>query len=470
MYPPPPQHPPHQQYVPPVGPPGRRGRSIWPVVGALTALLLVGSGLVIATWPDDTAARASDAKPSTKPSPQRTGTVGEVAWQVDAPAEVATGMRDRRVTGEGAWLTSRAYVTGAPDAVKGYAPETGKELWSIPLAGNLCAVSRTQTESGHVAVAYAKGRKLESLCTELAVIDLNKGAVAWQTSLPRERATRGLRMSVAVAGDIAAIGWPGAESSGGSAGFRISTGKQLWSTPASGCWTDEHAGGTVLVTVSMCGDRYKAGTRNAQTGKIDWLYTAPLGTSDVWIPSTTPLILALNSDPDTSGAGSLVSISPKGREQASWKTGRMYPTGCSYTGPECGGVVAHGTTLYLATTETSDASSTIKAFDTRTGRVTWTYAPPKREVTRTLFPIQAHDNGLIAYMPPTMVRGGEVHQLSDGKSKLLMRRKDGLGQPEEGMIGKYVYDPVHFADGRLFLHDRGEYRGGGTMTMVLANK
>ncbi|MFD3920179.1 PQQ-binding-like beta-propeller repeat protein [Streptomyces sp. NPDC058595] len=468
QYPPPPQHPPYQQRMSPAGPPDRTKRSIWPAVSVLTALVLIGAGLLIATWPDDSPARAADAKSSPTPSPQRTSTVGDVAWQVDAPASVPAGITDRQVTGEGAWLTSRSYVTGAPDAVKGYAPDTGKELWNIPLAGNICAVSRTQTTTGHVAVAYANGRKLASRCTEMAVIDLNRGAVAWQTSLPKERSTRGLRMSVAVSGDIAAVGWPGQGIPGGSAGYKISTGEQLWSKPPSGCAADEHAGGAVLVTVSMCGGRYKAGTRNARTGKINWHFTAPRGTSDVWIPSTAPLILALNDNPDRSEASRLVSLSPKGEVQATWKAGRTYVTGCGYTRPDCGGVVARGSTLYLATPETSDTSSTIKAFDTRTGRATWSYTPPVREVTRTLFPIQAQDGALIAYMPPTQVRGGEVHQISGGKSKLLMRREDGFSPPEADMIDTHIDAPVYFADGRLFLHDSGEYRGGGTMTMALA--
>lgn len=285
--------------------------------------------------------------------------------------------------------------------------------------------------------------------------------MAWQTSLPRERATRGLRMSVAVAGDIAAIGWPGEESSGGSAGYRISTGKQLWSAPESGCRSDEHAGGTVLVTLSMCGDRYRAGTRNAQTGKINWLYTAPRGTADAWIPSTAPLIVALSDSPENIEASHLVSVSPKGEEQATWTTGRKYHAGCSNTRPDCGSVIAHGSTLYLATrvTAVDGPDSTVRAFDVRTGRATWSYTPPRTDLARTVLPIQARGNALIAYLPPAGLDGAEVHQLSGGKSTLLMRREDDFigDPPEDDMIGEDVGEPVHFADGRLFLHTRGEY-------------
>lgn len=87
-------------------------------------------------------------------------------------------------------------------------------------------------------MAYAEGKKRTSRCTEFAVIDIDQGELAWKVSLPRERATLGLRMSVAVSGGIAAIGRPGYDDLGGSAGYKISTGKTLWSAPPRGCAAD----------------------------------------------------------------------------------------------------------------------------------------------------------------------------------------------------------------------------------------
>ncbi|MEU0952576.1 PQQ-binding-like beta-propeller repeat protein [Streptomyces niveus] len=288
------------------------------------------------------------------------------------------------MTGDGAWLTSKAYVTGTADGVTGYVPATGKELWSIPLSGRICAASRTQTTAGYVAVAYAEGRDVDSRCTDVAVIDLNKGTASWQATLPKGT-TKGLRMSVAVSGDTVAVGWPGEELRGESVGYRISTGKKLWSAPPSGCALEEQAGGAELVTISVCGRDSEIGKRDPETGKLSWRSTAPKGTTDAWIVSASPLVVALNTDQTgyQSGADRLVSLSEGGCVQATWETHEedpktkraRYVAGCGYTQPGCGAVVVSDSTLYMATlADVSDANKII-AFDVKTGKEKWSYKP-----------------------------------------------------------------------------------------------
>lgn len=223
------------------------------------------------------------------------------------------------------------------------------------------------------------------------MIDLNKGEMVWQTSLP-ERATKGLRMSVAVSGDTVAVGWPGEEDRGGSAGYRISTGKKLWSAPPSGCASEEHAGGTALVTISVCGRDSKVG-------------------------------------------------------------GTRYVAGCGYTQPNCGAVMVTGSTLYMATHDFSD-SNKIVSFDIKSGKEKWSYRPAT-EVFQTLIPVQTQGEGLVVHSSESTLRGSELlHLVGDGTPKRLLKREDGLDtqRPEADMLDSDVRDRPYYADGRLFLH------------------
>ncbi|MFF8847631.1 PQQ-binding-like beta-propeller repeat protein [Streptomyces sp. NPDC015127] len=441
---------------------------------AVVALTLVAGGVIwFASQTEETAHSVAGEKPK-KPSPTRISTDGQKVWSVAAPV-AGSGLEDRTVSAQGAWLTPDIYATGAPDAVTGYNPDSGKEQWSIPLSGNICAASRTQTRNGYIAVAHSKAKKVRSRCTEFALIDIDEGTTVWRASIPEAKATLGLRMSVAVSEDVAAAGWPG-----GSAGYRISDGQQLWDAPAPGCDSDEHTGGAQLITLSVCGSIQKVGHRDPRTGKATWRYSTRA--TDAWVASAEPLIVALNTGQlyEQWHANRLVAVSAQGRAQATWEIGEKYVTGCDDQSPACGAVVTTKDTLYLATDNFHDVNS-ITAFDIRTGRTKWTYTPDTK-LSRVVAPIQGDGAGLIAYMLPTSLRGSEVLYLAaeDGKPTLLMKTPDGAvggdaslaSPPENAMFAKEAPDPAYFADGRLFLHYSGSFNldTGAPMTMMLGTR
>lgn len=95
----------------------------------VTALVLVGAGAwAVTSQSDKTDERKAAAdKKGPKPTPKRTSTVGDVAWMLPPP-EAGREVDDPQVSGDGTWLTSKAYVTGTAGGVTGYAPDTGKEL------------------------------------------------------------------------------------------------------------------------------------------------------------------------------------------------------------------------------------------------------------------------------------------------------------------------------------------------------
>lgn len=465
--------PPYARFDPPapdVSPPrpGRRPGRRALVAGGVVAVLL---GLGAALWPtsgSDKPARqeAADAKP--KPSPTTTSTAATVGWQVPTPA-VGTGPTARIQSGDGSWLTPTAYVVGTPDAVTAYKRDTGTRAWSVPLSGNICGASRTQTSAGQIAVSWAREKELRAPCTEFGVIDLGTGRFLWRTSLPRKTATPGLRMSVAVTNDVAAVGWPGQDAPGASAGFAIDNGKRIWTAPAKGCTSEAHAGGDELLTLSVCGQRYKVGTRNPRTGAMTWRYTAPPSTRDAWIASASPLVVALSASDSAPGDERLVSVSDQGRELATWKTtAKRYTTGCTYTGADCGAVITTPTTLYLAT-RNGAGSNSIEAYNIRTGARTWDYTAGD---DRTLVPLHAQGQDLIVSMLPRMKQGSRLLRLGpDGSAKLLMRMTDEIAPSDDQMVDSALRAPAYYRDGALYLHHPGAYEfWGGPMVMQLTTR
>ncbi len=482
-----------QPTVPSGPPPGRRrNRAGAPAGAAVVALAVVAGGAVWAMsgaerqddsgkGPAPSSTSSSASATSVSPSPTRAATEGKVAWKVAAPAAERDG---RRVSAPGAWLSGTTYATGVSDAVTGYDAATGSERWSVPLSGDICQASPTQSSKGLVAVVYRTGKELKSPCTRFAVIDITDGSVLWKTALRTTLKPQGLGMTVAVTDQVAAIGWPAvgeeAAAAGGSFGFRLTTGRTVWTAPAGGCTSDEHAGGKILVTRSLCGGDWKGGThrvghRDPATGKATWRYTAQA--TDVWIVSADPLVVGVSSGPyEQDAPDRLVSFSPQGRVQASWKVRKdVYATGCRTWKRRCGGIAAAPGTVYLATHDAGNADS-IHAFDTAAGKRRWSFTPDT-ERARVLIPVQTDNSGLTVYMRPTGMRGSEVLHLTaaDSKATQLMKMPDSPGftdTPDRNLVDLDVTDPLYYADRTLFLHCRGDfnYPIAASMTMVLTTR
>ncbi|GGR53940.1 outer membrane protein assembly factor BamB family protein [Streptomyces roseolus] len=383
----------------------------------------------------------------------------------------------------GAWLSGTTYATGVSDAVTGYDAATGRVRWSVPLDGDICGASPTQSANGLVAVAYRSGKEPKSPCTRFAVIDIARGGVVWRTALKTSLRPLGLGLTVAVTDQVAAVGWPTmgdeAAAAGGSFGFRLSTGKPVWTAPAQGCSGEEHKGGKALVTHALCGGDWKGGThrvghRDPSTGKAKWLYTAYA--TDLWIASADPLVVGVNPGPsDAYAPDRLVSLSPQGRARATWKVKETHATGCENYQRRCGGVLATRDTLYLVATHDAGESDSLEAFDIATGRRKWSFSPPEKS-WRNLSPVRADSGGLTVYMQPSSMRGSKVLHLSaaDGEATRLMEMPDqGIHTaPDKEMVDAAMEDPLHYADQRLFLHRRGQFNYAieAPMTLVLTTR
>lgn len=439
------------------------------IAAVVTVAALVAGTALWAMLSDDTPGKPSGVHTSASSSPKPTGpAVLWAAMEPDAPVPA----------GDGAWLTPHVYATGAPEAVTGYHPASGKVLWNVPLTGVICAASDTKTAAGLIAVTYAPAGSVKDRCTEIAVIDLNKGTMVWHRSIPEEKVKEGFRTSVAISDTTVAAGWEEY-----SVGYQTATGTPLWTAPASGCQGEDHRGvpsGRKVVTLARCGSMHKVGERDPASGKMRWRFSVP-GATDAWLVSAEPLVVGLTTNPELGlgNANGMLVISPANKLQAAIDLGDKYQAGCEWLQSRCGKVVVTQDSFYVTSRiPGSQEADEIAAFDMRTGTRRWNVQLKQWPEQRVL-PITADASGnLIAYVKAQGSVGSKVVSLSaqTGKHTVLLQMPDGKtavdNQADDRMMSEKGTDYFHYQDGRLYLHSKSAvatYRGV-VMNLVLGTR
>ncbi len=446
------------QFPPPPQQPPTRRRRLPLVLGAVVAVLAVlTTGTVLMLRDDSTRSDGRASATSPPPAPTPTTIDGRQLLTVDAPKPKSS--RDYIQT-PGAWLTSRAYATGAERAVTGYNPTTGKLAWTVPLSGGLCGASRNVTSAGLVAVVFhATKDAVKSHCTRFAVIDVNKGVKVWEKPITDESVSLGLGLNVAISDTVAAAGWPG-----GSAAYATSTGAPAWTAPADGCTQEEHLGGKELLTLSYCetsaGMRFRVGERDPGTGEATWRYEVPKA-EGAWLVSSEPLVLGLLQNDDGLDADQLVTVSDAGKVQSTIPLGDDYVAGCGEAGG-CGATVVSGDTAYLGSDPHSySAGNRITAFDLTTGKAIRSFPAPDDS---TLVPMRAEGKALVAVQKAEPATPAQVLRLdpATGKSTTLMEMPNelSLNSTLHSLISNDVKVPMLYEDGRFFLHTGSGYFAG----------
>lgn len=353
-------------------------------------------------------------------------------------------------------MTPHSYVSGGPDAVLGYDLDSGKPTWTLPLDGNLCRASRDSTSKGYVAVVFAGSKKPWSKCTEVAVIDINRGRKVWQKSVPE--ATRGLDLSVAISEQFAAVGWSEDESWG----FAVDTGKTAWDSPPPGCGYEEYLGGSTLAGLAFCDGHFAVSQRDPRTGQPSRTVKLPKDVGYPYLASADPLVVAsyVGDEYNQLDANRLWTFDTDGSVKATIKVGDYVPGCRSGTGTGCGAVVATPDTLYLASDKEHIISGNhIAAFDISTGRLKWTVEGGGMAELR---PLRADKKGLIAYKNAGSAREGSgvLHlAAADGKETVLLEQPADfkISNTAEQMSPERMTEPILYEDGRLFFHRNSGY-------------
>ncbi|MFE6398822.1 outer membrane protein assembly factor BamB family protein [Streptomyces alboflavus] len=355
-------------------------------------------------------------------------TSAKVGFQVPAPAVP----KDSVWSVAGSWLTDDTYVksgyTGKDKdhALIAYDPASGKQKWTIPLAGETCAVSKEITDEGIAAVVYkdAKSTKANKYpdCTQVSAVDLKSGKKLWTESVDGSGSPVEFE-EITISGDTVAAG----AGTGGTGAAWDMSGKLLWK-PKIGdeCKDAGYAGGDQLVAVRKCGgygdEKLKIQLLDPKTGKDKWTYPLTAGVDNAKIISTNPIVFGQDTEEITaSGATDVFSLSNAGKLRARIKLeDGKYSHDCEVNKwASCKAIVVGNDKLYVPTRQHDAGGSDygftneIIAFSLATGKTTGDRADAGDD--GEMFPIRMDGGNLLAYKGGGYKKGAKVVSL-DGKS------------------------------------------------------
>ncbi|MFB7914617.1 PQQ-binding-like beta-propeller repeat protein [Streptomyces sp. NPDC056061] len=479
-----PTAPMQQQYPPQQNGNGNGGKKFGTqmqiiVAAAVAVVLIVGAGIWYAgSGGDDKKDEAaqssggtSDGKDSGKGSaPDGAGKekapdnpASKVAFQLPMPKVTEV------TTVSGSWLTDKAYVKTGINEIVGYDAVKGTKLWSIPLAGQLCAASRHMTADYKTAIAFEEGKPTKAKkyqpCNQIGALDLSTGKLMWSKSVTA--VTSGdapVRFEeVTVSGTTVAAG-----GNEGGAAFNLNTGAELWKPKAStdGCSDRGYGGGEALAVVRACGkyddQQLVIQALNPADGAPISSYKMPPGVDYANIVSTKPLVVAADVG-DTAGDGS--GISDFFSIDAS--TGKLltriaadadkYAARCKSTVVEsCGQLAVGNNRIYLPTeghegTGEYGDTNEIVSFDLTTGKPTSDRADAGDRYK--MFPLRMDGGNIIAYRTPPYDKGGQIVSIDGGTFKQTVLMENPADRTVRAVETGFTpdYSEFRYNDGHLYL-------------------
>ncbi|MWA13143.1 hypothetical protein [Streptomyces sp. BA2] len=325
----------------------------------------------------------------------------------------------------GMWTTDKNFVKADLKKIVGYSLDGAKAEWQIPLAGEICWSSPEPTEAGLVAVLFQDSRKDPSVCTEVGLVDLNKGKLLWQKQAVDEYGSPQMFDEVTIGGGTVAAAGTSAD-----AGWKVS-GEPLWKPSDDKCPVEGYAGSDEkLIALRDCGEvetpQLTLQTIAPATRAVKSAYELPAGTEYAHVVSTDPLVVAADggdSKKGSSGASEFLTVDDSGARgkllstisTVGGKYGK-YRLDCPATEVSgCRQIAVTNDTLFLGTSEpgspSSEAENDLVALDLRTGKPS---GRAEGVEGGPLTPIGVADDGkVIAYQEADVVdeAGGAVWAL-----------------------------------------------------------
>ncbi|MFJ1845848.1 PQQ-binding-like beta-propeller repeat protein [Streptomyces sp. NPDC088146] len=404
------------------------------------------------------------------------GTVGGGGTEkapADPKSKLAFQLPEPKVTDvtkvDGSWVTDKAYVKSGLNEIVGYDLAKGAKLWSIPLAGRLCAASRHMSKDFKTAIAFEAGKPTKAKkyqpCNRVGALDLNTGKLMWSKSVTA--ATSGdepVRYSeVTLSGTTVA-----AAGTEGGAAFDLDTGAERWKpkVSADGCYDAGYAGGEALAVVRKCGTyddpQLVVQALNPTSGAPLSSYKMPPGVDFASIVSTKPLVVAADVG-DTAGDGSGISdffsidASTGKLLTRIAADGEKYAARCASTEVEsCQKLAVGNNRIYVPTEDhegTGEYGDTneIVSFDLTTGKPTSDRADAGDRYT--MYPLRMDGGNIIAYKRPPYDKGGQIVSIdgSTFKQTLLMENpgEESVRDAENSFSGDY--SEMIYSAGHLFI-------------------
>ena len=440
------------------GGPGRNNNKVIMIVAAVVAVLLVAGGSVFFLTKDDGGDKKDESKGGGGNSqglggsdPKPKSTKGKQIIDIDAPKvkDVTTVV--------GAWSTGKTYGKTTVNALLGYDLKTNKQKYKLPLKGNVCAASNDTTKAGLAAMVVQETISSDADCTRMVIVDVNKGKIVQDKTMPNSD-TRSID-NVVISGDTAASAWIG-----GSAGYKISTGKKIWSATPSTCRDVGYQGGKSLVAVVECGNdldnpQVSIQKLDPDTGKATWKYKMPKGAKNVRVASTDPVVLVAGAGDELTS--DIFTVGEDKKLKAKISMGKRYNKPCELEVDACYGMAVDQNTVYLSTAEHSGQTdygrtNEVMAFDFNTGRPKWKSPAGEK---RSIVPFKMQGSNLLAYKLPSYDSGGQIVSIDPKKgkqTKLLEMPVSDMDKGEQAInVSSYSVDtPIVWDGQRMFLSDK----------------
>ncbi|MBQ1118999.1 PQQ-binding-like beta-propeller repeat protein [Streptomyces sp. B15] len=437
---------------PPAGPqpgPGGANSKVLAAVAAVVAVVLIAGGIWMFTGDDGGNGGGGQAKDSSAVPGGRTA---EQLFTLEQPD---THVKDSQGA-EGSWATKKVYAKSTINAVEGYRMN-GKRAWRLPLDGPVCAASPHMTDDHRTAVAFQKS---DHGCNTVAVFDVDSGEKLWEEPVPfGDTIFGGGDLNLTVAQDTVALSWIG-----GFAAYPIEGGDPLWKSKETGetCEHTRYGGGARLLAVLECGRTLTVNQLDPKTGHSTWDVKLPRGLKDgrsVRVVDTDPIVLVVGTGDEVESE--VMTIDDKGSVAATFNLGKRYEPGCGIgnMGSEaCFNVVATDKTVFVSTKEHDGSGDSVARTNEVMGFGFHSGEPKFKSSAgddRTVFPIGTEGDKAIAYVTPTLEKGGQVVSVSpdDGKQRGLLRLPDKSAE-QQGHFRVPTMStsaPALYEGGRLFL-------------------
>ncbi|OEV03601.1 hypothetical protein AN216_10980 [Streptomyces oceani] len=363
----------------------------------------------------------------------------------------------------GMWTTDRSFVKTGVQEIVGYPLAGGKPRWKVPLSGNVCWSSSYVTEQGHVAVLFENAEAADPECTEVGLVDVEKGELLWQ-----KRATDSWGDPMDF--DEVAMGGGTVAAGGTSGGVAWSNdGQQLWKPGDDDTCSDNGYAGSdqKLVVVRECGDtdppKLSVATLDPATGADKSTYQLPPGPEYAHVAATDPLVVGVDTGDAEPGTGVTDFLTLDDSAAKGKLVSKIDILRDAYE-PSCDAVAVAGCTelavdrrtqtLYLGSDKTpddqTDIGNEIVAFDLTSGKKT---GRSELEEGVALVPIGLDKGGsVLAYQEATTGEGGGVWRIdpeSFEKERLLRHPAESTELEQSFDLDRRML----YADGRLYLGD-----------------
>ncbi|MEU7015556.1 PQQ-binding-like beta-propeller repeat protein [Streptomyces sp. NPDC046385] len=483
----------------PQGPPPGGGKNPFKgkpgviVAAAAAALLVIGGVSWFALSGDDEKDPVAKPTTSTTTVPKPTGSVDEGdgsgdgengdeslnAGRKDGEAKINWLLKnnvDLPRNGAdvyGPWIVGDTVVKAMYKGIDGYSLADGSAKWHIDVPFELCAAPPEPNADGVMVFAYNDSAGDRAKCTQMQQVDLKTGKAGWKKAVPKATGLFAFSdNTLTISGNTVT-----AAGSSSAYGFSLTDGRQLFSSPTSGCKPFAYAGGSKLIAASKCpsGDVNKQSQAVSEvdpnTGKPKWTFKLQTDWEVDRVYSVDPLVISATQREQKKWA--IFSLKANGTERSQIQGGN------DKFAPRCGGsfvvfgknlqgctgVAADANSFYMSTETAYGTPNEVIAFDLNTGKPKWRSKAPGEQQMK---PLRMEGSDVLLYIEPRYDAGGAVAALAPtgGAPKVLLQHQAAVSTVESSFYSAgYAYGNGTFviAAGRVSASNDKEEKETKTM-------